>query len=154
MICGDIWSTGKTENTNHIMLIEGFKTQLSNIGSLCDSWLVGQVTHWNSVEVQEKFARVPLRCGPGRIAYSMSADQQLRGIPIREGDLWHLSTEDTQRFSTWGVINVFFLGVEKFAHGICKLHLLHHHHDHHCNPIILLNMISDSVVKIPQICSF
>jgi len=46
-------------------------------------------------EVQEeKFARVPVRGGPGRIAYSMSADQQLRGIPIREGDLWHLSTEE------------------------------------------------------------
>ena len=32
----------------------------------------------------------------GRLAYSMSADQPLRGVPIREGDLWHLSTEERE----------------------------------------------------------
>eukprot|EP00931_Biecheleriopsis_adriatica_P119297 TRINITY_DN94536_c0_g1_i1.p1 TRINITY_DN94536_c0_g1~~TRINITY_DN94536_c0_g1_i1.p1 ORF type:complete len:461 (+),score=82.49 TRINITY_DN94536_c0_g1_i1:118-1500(+) len=30
----------------------------------------------------------------GRLCYSMLADQQLRGVPIREGELWHLSTEE------------------------------------------------------------
>ena len=29
----------------------------------------------------------------GRLAFSMSAEQPLRGVAIREGDLWHLSTE-------------------------------------------------------------
>jgi len=30
----------------------------------------------------------------GRLCYSMLADQPLRGVPIREGELWHLSAED------------------------------------------------------------
>ena len=30
----------------------------------------------------------------GRLSYSLLADQPLRGTPIREGDLWHLSTEE------------------------------------------------------------
>eukprot|EP00439_Symbiodinium_sp_Y106_P058197 s3300_g8.t1 len=30
----------------------------------------------------------------GRLSYSLLADQPLRGAPIREGDLWHLSTEE------------------------------------------------------------
>ena len=30
----------------------------------------------------------------GRLSYSLLADQPLRGVPIREGDLWHLSTEE------------------------------------------------------------
>lgn len=44
-------------------------------------------------EVQEE-KWTPAPKAAGRIAYSMSADQQLRGVPIREGDLWHLSTEE------------------------------------------------------------
>ena len=58
-----------------------------------DEAMVGMMLTW--AEPQEKWAPAPNAPKPvGRIAYSMSADQQLRGVPIREGDLWHLSTEE------------------------------------------------------------
>ncbi|CAK9096028.1 unnamed protein product [Durusdinium trenchii] len=45
-------------------------------------------------EVEEEKVLPKLPPPMGRLAYSMSADQPLRGVPIREGDLWHLSTEE------------------------------------------------------------
>ena len=63
---------------------------IGNIYALC----LMLTSHPCSMEVyvagqcQESFA--PCK---GRRAFSMSPDQPLRGAPIREGQLWHLSTE-------------------------------------------------------------
>jgi len=53
---------------------------------------------WGSadVDVLEEVDESPFQTPQvaGRISYSITADQPLRGAPIREGELWWLSTED------------------------------------------------------------
>lgn len=53
---------------------------------------------WGSadVDVLEEVDESPFQTPQvtGRLAYSITADQPLRGAPLRQGDLWWLSTED------------------------------------------------------------
>ncbi|CAK9096382.1 unnamed protein product [Durusdinium trenchii] len=56
----------------------------------------------------------------GRLAYSMSADQPLRGVPIREGDLWHLSTEERE---TARAVDAGSFGAEKVDQVRVFLHV-------------------------------
>ncbi|CAK0904001.1 unnamed protein product, partial [Prorocentrum cordatum] len=55
----------------------------------------------------------------GRLRYSISADQTLRGTPIREGELWYLSAEERVEQVTFSLhVNGF-----AFVHGSHETHV-------------------------------
>lgn len=64
-------------------------------------------------EQQQQQQQAPLYVAPkvrGFPTYSSAPDQPLFGVPIREGGLWHLSTQDRFEPVTYALyVNGFFL---------------------------------------------
>eukprot|EP00397_Hematodinium_sp_SG-2012_P062428 GEMP01084322.1.p1 GENE.GEMP01084322.1~~GEMP01084322.1.p1 ORF type:complete len:151 (+),score=21.63 GEMP01084322.1:154-606(+) len=71
-------------------------SQIAGLGSLCRClcsgyWQNGKRQSSMSFEEEPPFTPSPIM---GKVSYSISSNQPLRGVPIREGHLWYVAAED------------------------------------------------------------